>query len=75
LICAAFGARAILPNERLFDLTIRVAEMNDAAALAQLMCELGYETTKSEMQIRVERITTDERCRTFVAVCDGKCAG
>ncbi len=75
MICAAFGARAILPNERLFDLTIRVAEVNDAAALAQLMCELGYETTKSEMQMRVERITTDERCRTFVAVCDGKCAG
>jgi hypothetical protein len=53
LICAAFAARAILPNERLFDLTIRAAEMNDAAALAQLMCELGYETTKSEMQMRL----------------------
>jgi GNAT superfamily N-acetyltransferase len=66
---------AILPNERLFDLTIRVAEMNDAAALAQLMCELGYETTKSEMQMRVERITIDDRCRTFVAVCDGKVCG
>ena len=49
--------------------------MNDAAPLAQLMCELGYETTKSEMQMRMERITTDERCRTFVAVCDGKVCG
>ena len=66
------GARAILPNEQFFALTIRAAEVNDAATLAQLMCELGYETTKSEMQMRVERITTDERCRTFVAVCDGK---
>jgi ribosomal protein S18 acetylase RimI-like enzyme len=75
LICASFGARAILPNERLFDLTIRVAEMNDAAALAQLMCELGYETTKSEMQVRMERIATDERYRTFVAVRDGKVCG
>jgi GNAT superfamily N-acetyltransferase len=65
----------ILPNERFFDLTIRAAEVNDAAALAQLMCELGYETTKSEMQMRVERITTDERCRTFVAVCDGNVCG
>ena len=64
-----------MPNERLFDLTIRVAEVNDAAALAQLMCELGYETTKSEMQMRMEWITTDERCRTFVAVCDGKVCG
>ena len=49
--------------------------MNDAAALAQLMCELGYETTNSEMQVRLESITIDERCRTFVAVCDGKVCG
>jgi len=57
------------------DLTIRHAQPGDAAALAQLMCELGYDTTKSEMQMRVERITTDERCRTFVAVRDGKVCG
>jgi ribosomal protein S18 acetylase RimI-like enzyme len=66
---------AILPNERLFDPTIRVAGVNDAAALAQLMCELGYETTKSEMQMRMERIVIDERCRTFVAVRDGEVCG
>jgi ribosomal protein S18 acetylase RimI-like enzyme len=64
-----------LPDERLFDLTIRAAEMNDAAALAHLMCELGYETTKSEMRKRLERIATDERYRTFVAVRDGKLCG
>jgi ribosomal protein S18 acetylase RimI-like enzyme len=64
-----------LPNERPLDLTIRAAEMNDAAALAQLMCELGYETTKSEMQKRLERIATDESYRTFVAVRDGKLCG
>jgi len=64
-----------LPNERLLDLTIRVAEMNDAAALAQLMCELGYETTKSEMQMRMERIAADDYYRTFVAVLDGKVCG
>jgi ribosomal protein S18 acetylase RimI-like enzyme len=75
LICAAFAARAILPNERLSELTIRVAEMNDAAALAQFMCELGYETTKSEMQMRMERIAADERYRTFVAVHDGNVCG
>ncbi len=75
MICAAFVAHAILPNERLFDLTIRAAEMNDAAPLAQLMSELGYETTKSEMQMRLERIAIDERLRTFVAVRDGKVCG
>lgn len=64
-----------MPNEPFFDLAIRVAEMNDAAALARLMCELGYETTKSEMQIRLERITADERFRTFVAVHDGEVCG
>ena len=75
MICAAFGALANLPNERLLDLTIRVAEMNDAAALAQLMCELGYQTTKSEMQMRMERIAADDCYRTFVAVLDGKVCG
>jgi ribosomal protein S18 acetylase RimI-like enzyme len=49
--------------------------MNDAAPLAQLMCELGYETTKSEMQMRLERIVTDERLRTFVTVSDGQVCG
>jgi GNAT superfamily N-acetyltransferase len=64
-----------LPNERLLDLSIRVAEPNDASALAQLMCDLGYETTQSEMQMRMERISADERYRTFVAVLDGKVCG
>ena len=70
-----FGARTILPGERFFDLTVRVAEANDAAALVQLMCELGYETTESEMQMRLERIANDDRYRTFVAVHDGEVCG
>jgi ribosomal protein S18 acetylase RimI-like enzyme len=57
------------------DLTIRRAQLGDAAVLAQLMCELGYETTKSEMQMRMEGIAADERYRTFVAVRDGKVCG
>jgi len=75
LICAAFGARATLPDEQPFNLAIRVAELNDAAALAQLMCELGYATTESEMQRRMKKISTDERYRTFVAVLDGRVCG
>ena len=66
---------SILPNEASADLTIRIAEMNDAAALAQLMRELGYETTTSEMQMRMEGIAADERYRTFVAVCEGRVCG
>ena len=57
------------------DLIIRYAQPGDAAALAQVMCELGYETTKSEMQMRLQRIATDERYRTFVAVRDGNACG
>src|SRR5690349_20618926 len=49
--------------------------MNDVTELAQLMCELGYQTTKSEMQMRLERIAADERYRTFVAVHDVKVCG
>ena len=64
-----------MPSEQPFNLTIRVAELNDVAALAQLMCELGYETTKSEMQMRMERIAADDCYRTFVAVLDGKVCG
>ena len=64
-----------MPNERLSDLTVRVADVNDAAVIAQLMCELGYETTESEMQMRLERIANDNRYRTFVAVHDGEVCG
>ena len=64
-----------MPNKILFEPTIRAAEVEDAAALSQLMCELGYETTQSEMEMRMERIATDERYRTFVAVRDGKVCG
>ncbi len=34
-------------------LTIRYAEPGDASVLAQLMCELGYETTATEMRRRL----------------------
>jgi ribosomal protein S18 acetylase RimI-like enzyme len=64
-----------LPNELRSDFTIRAAGMNDAAALAQLMCDLGYQTTKAEMQMRMEQIVTDGRYRTFVAVHNGGVCG
>src|SRR5437660_3273538 len=48
-------------------LTIRYAEPGDASVLAQLMCELGYETTATEMRRRLKSIFSDARFRTFVA--------
>jgi GNAT superfamily N-acetyltransferase len=64
-----------MPNEVHVDLTVRLAEAADAAALARLMGELGYETRVSEMQMRLEAISLDPRYRTFVAVKNGKICG
>lgn len=56
-------------------LTIRAAEVADAAALAALMCELGYETRTADMEMRLETILKDSRYLTLVAVSDGKICG
>ena len=57
------------------DLFIRPAEMSDAAALAELMGELGYRTRTSEMEMRLDSISKQPNYRTFVAVIDGKVCG
>jgi ribosomal protein S18 acetylase RimI-like enzyme len=49
--------------------------MNDAAALAQLMCELGYQTTTAEMRRRLEVILSGARYRTFIAELNNQIAG
>jgi ribosomal protein S18 acetylase RimI-like enzyme len=67
--------RLTLPNDTVLHLAIRAAEMNDAPALAQLMCELDYETTTAEMRQRLESILSDARYRTFIAEVDNQIAG
>src|ERR1700736_2525993 len=57
------------------EIGIRSAEMDDAAALASLMGELGYETTSDEMQMRLRRILPNSLYRAFVAVSHGKVCG
>jgi GNAT superfamily N-acetyltransferase len=54
---------------------IRAAELADAAVLATLMGQLGYETRRAEMEIRLNSILPDSRYRTFVAVVEGKVCG
>jgi len=54
---------------------IRDAESGDAAALAVLMCELGYETKREEMESRLKSILCNPACRTFVAITDGLVCG
>jgi GNAT superfamily N-acetyltransferase len=64
-----------MPQQVDVDVTIRAAELSDAAALAGLMCELGYDTTEAEMLLRLKRLLPDERYRTFVAERAGRVCG
>jgi ribosomal protein S18 acetylase RimI-like enzyme len=56
-----------MPLDADLDLTIRHAQLGDAAVLAALMCELGYDTTAAQMRWRLKSILRDVRFRTFVA--------
>jgi ribosomal protein S18 acetylase RimI-like enzyme len=54
---------------------IRDAELNDAPELAVLMCELGYQTDRTEMETRLELILLNPAYITFVAIMDGTVCG
>lgn len=54
---------------------IRDAELNDAPELAVLMCELGYQTDRTEMGTRLELILLNPAYKTFVAIMDGSVCG
>jgi ribosomal protein S18 acetylase RimI-like enzyme len=56
-------------------LTIRDAKLNDAPELSALMCQLGYETGRGEMETRLESILSNAAYKTFVAVMDGCVCG
>src|SRR4029453_4544301 len=78
LLCEALRAGEAdppMPLEGDVDLTIRHAQPGDVAVLAQLMCELGYETTSAEMRQRLKSISSDTRLRTFVAEIAKKVCG
>jgi GNAT superfamily N-acetyltransferase len=57
------------------EVAIRPAETADAAALAELMTQLGYPTRTSEMEMRMEAICADKNYTTFVAVSEGQVCG
>jgi ribosomal protein S18 acetylase RimI-like enzyme len=54
---------------------IRDAELNDAAELAVLMSQLGYETNRTEMERRLKSILCNPAYKTFVAIMDGCVCG
>ncbi len=60
---------------QLSDLAIRRTELSDAASLAGLMTELGYETRTAEMEMRLESIVSNPDYQTLVAVRGGKVCG
>ena len=64
-----------MPLEGDVEVTIRHAQSGDAAALAQLMCKLDYETTRAEMRQRLRSISSDERYSTIVAEINGVVCG
>jgi ribosomal protein S18 acetylase RimI-like enzyme len=54
---------------------IRNAELNDTPELAVLMCELGYETRRTELETRLKLILSNPAYKTFVATMDGCVCG
>ncbi len=56
-------------------LIIREAKPRDATELASLICELGYETTPTEMKTRLKSILPNSTYKTFVAVVDDRICG
>src|SRR5207248_5108432 len=57
------------------DFKIRDGKLSDAADLATLICQLGYETTTAEMESRLISILKDPRYKTLVALNDDKICG
>jgi ribosomal protein S18 acetylase RimI-like enzyme len=57
------------------DLRVRGAEVKDAAELALLMCELGYETTAAEMETRLMSILPNPAYKTLVALINDQICG
>jgi ribosomal protein S18 acetylase RimI-like enzyme len=57
------------------DFRIRGAKLSDAPEVAVLMCELGYETKRAEMETRLKLILSNPAYKTFVAIMDGSVCG
>jgi ribosomal protein S18 acetylase RimI-like enzyme len=54
---------------------IRDANLSDASELAVLMCQLGYDTKRTEMETRLKLILSNPAYKTFVAIMDGRLCG
>jgi ribosomal protein S18 acetylase RimI-like enzyme len=64
-----------IANHYKFVMFIRDAGLDDALELAVLMCQLGYETKRAEMETRLKSILCNPAYKTFVAIMDGCICG
>ena len=69
------GAESEPRPVKLRQIAIRNAQLGDTVDLAALMVDLGYETTTSEMTMRLMSILPNEAYRTFVALVDDRVCG
>jgi len=65
------SSRSGVPPLRNENIEIRDAKLTDSPSLAKLICELGYETNRAEMEGRLKLILSDPAYKTFVAVMNG----
>jgi ribosomal protein S18 acetylase RimI-like enzyme len=69
------GSEATRLSRQKNKIRIRDAKLSDASQVAALMCELGYETSRTEMETRLKSILSNPTHKTFVAVVDGCVCG
>ena len=77
--CASHAAQsdsklARLPRQK-SEARIREVKLTDAPELAALMCQLGYQTGRTEMKARLRSILSNPAFKTFVAIMDGCVCG
>jgi ribosomal protein S18 acetylase RimI-like enzyme len=63
------------PGGALADVAIRKAAVADSGPVARLVSELGYPTSASQMQRRLDAILHDDDYHTLVACQDGQVVG
>ena len=54
---------------------VRVADVDDANPITELCTQLGYKTSREEVEVRLKRALEDDCCEVYVAEVDGKILG
>lgn len=54
---------------------VRIAHVNDANPITELCIQLGYKTSREEVEVRLRRALEDDSNEVYVAEVDGKILG